>query len=474
MFYGREEELAELDALWRKGTASLVTCRGRRRIGKSTLIEEFARRSKAKFLRFEGLAPEPRQKNADQIRYFGERLKAQRHGGGGMPESWHDAFAALDAAIGKGRTVVLLDEISWMGRLDPNFPGYIKSAWDLRLKHHRNLILVLCGSVSAWIADNILSNTGFVGRLSRDLVLRELPLKDAVRFWGKKADAVGTMEVFDVLSVTGAVPRYLEEIDPSLSADENIRRLCFLPGGTLFSDFAQIFTDVFGVNAYVKRAALRALAKAPMTCAELADDLGVGKGGSLSRQLDELVLAGFVARDSDVNPKTGKAARECKYRLCDNYTRFYLHYIEPNAVNIKNGKYKFVALEGLRGWNSILGLQFENLVVNNFEALLGPLGLKGVEIVSAAPYRKRGKKGEGCQIDLLIQTRRALYVVEIKRREVIGAEVEDEVERKVVRLPRRPGMSVRKVLVYEGRLSKEVEADGYFDFIVPGARLMGC
>lgn len=144
MFYGREDELAELDALWRKGTASLVTCRGRRRIGKSTLIEEFAKRSKAKFLRFEGLAPEPRQKNADQIRYFAERLKAQRRGGiGEMPENWHDAFAALDAAIGNGRTVVLLDEISWMGRLDPNFPGYLKSAWDLRLKRHRNLILVL-------------------------------------------------------------------------------------------------------------------------------------------------------------------------------------------------------------------------------------------------------------------------------------------------------------------------------------------
>ena len=131
MFYGREDELAELDALWRKGTASLVTCRGRRRIGKSTLIEEFAKRSKAKFLRFEGLAPEPRQKNADQIRYFGERLKAQRRSViGEMPENWHDAFAALDAAIGNGRTVVLLDEISWMGYYDATFPEVLKVAWD--------------------------------------------------------------------------------------------------------------------------------------------------------------------------------------------------------------------------------------------------------------------------------------------------------------------------------------------------------
>ena len=129
--------------------------------------------------------------------------------------------------------------------------------------------------------------------------------------------------------------------------------------------------------------------------------------------------------------------------------------------------------QGLLVIGAKIVLQFENLVVNNFEALLGPLGLTGVEIVSAAPYRKRGKKGEGCQIDLLIQTRRALYLVEIKRKEMIGMEVEDEVERKAVRLPQRPGMSVRKVLVYEGRLSKEVEADGYFDFIIPAARLIG-
>ena len=72
----------------------------------------------------------------------------------------------------------------------------------------------------------------------------------------------------------------------------------------------------------------------------------------------------------------------------------------------------------MRGWNSVQGLQFENLVVNNFEALLAPLGLTGVEIVSVAPCRKRGKRGEGCQVDLLIQTRRALYVVEIKRKEM--------------------------------------------------------
>ena len=69
------------------------------------------------------------------------------------PSSWSEAFALLDSIIPQsGRTVVLLDEISWLGGYDPDFAGYLKKAWDGLFSHHRHLVLVLCGSVSAWIA----------------------------------------------------------------------------------------------------------------------------------------------------------------------------------------------------------------------------------------------------------------------------------------------------------------------------------
>ncbi|MBQ6925580.1 MAG: hypothetical protein IJQ73_13145 [Kiritimatiellae bacterium] len=71
-----------------------------------------------------------------------------------------------------------------MGKYDPDFPGYLKSAWDTTLKKHPKLILIVCGSVSAWIQKNILDNTGFAGRFSRDLVLGELPLRLCAKFWG--------------------------------------------------------------------------------------------------------------------------------------------------------------------------------------------------------------------------------------------------------------------------------------------------
>ena len=93
---------------------------------------------------------------------------------------------------------------------------------------------------------------------------------------------------------------------------------------------------------------------------------------------------------------------------------------------------------------------------------------------SAAPYRQTAtKRRKGCQIDLLLQADRKVCIVEIKRRETIGREVIDEVESKVRALALPANVSVRTALVYEGTLSKSVEADGYFDALVPVELLMG-
>ena len=475
MFIGREAELESFAGLWSKRQASLAAVRGRRRIGKSTFVEEFARRSGATFVNIDGLPPRPGMSNADQLENFAAKLAAKTGALRLSPPGGFEAFRMLDGAIDdRRRTVVLLDEISWMGKYDPDFPGHLKSAWDAALKKHPKLVLVVCGSVSAWIRKNILDNTGFAGRFSRDLVLGELPLRLCAKFWGSKAARLATRDLVDVLSVTGGVPRYLEEIDPLLSAAENVRSLCFRADGTLFRDFRLIFNDVFGENAGVKREILRALAAGPRTCSELADDLGVERGGSLSENLSVLELSGFVARDAGLNPKTGKPSRQDRFRVRDNYTRFYLRYVEPHEEAIRKGQFAFTSLEALPGWDSVLGLQFENLVANDPMALVPFLRLGGVPILSAAPFRLPGTKKEpGCQIDLLLQTRRAAVVVEVKRRREIGEEIEDEVARKVARLHVAPGVSVRTALVYDGHLAPVVRANGYFDAIVSSRDLLG-
>ncbi|MBQ7178085.1 MAG: ATP-binding protein [Victivallales bacterium] len=474
MFIGRDYYLDILSALWRKNSSSLVVVSGRRRIGKSTLVEQFASLSKCRFIEIEGLAPDKGMTNEKQLANFTERLSRVT----GLPEAkadtWPKAFDALDAAISKtARTIVFLDEISWMGAYDSSFAAYLKNAWDTQLSRKGSLILVLAGSVSAWIQDNILKSKGFVGRISLDITLPEMPLADCRAFWGQRAGQTALREILDELSVTGGIPKYLQEIDASLDADENIRRLCFLPEGYLFRDFNSIFSDVFG-NATMKRSLLQLLAEGPATLSEMSQKLGQKVNGHISDELRDLTEAGFIAPGHGLNPETGAQVRQIQYRLKDNYTRFYLRFIAPREAAIRAGLFKFTSLENLPGWEAIMGLQFENLVLNNLDALCSLIGLEGRLITSAAPYaRRKTATSPGLQIDLLIQTPKALYVIEIKRRKHISASIENEVQDKIRRLRAPRDKSVRSVLVYEGDLAPEVVENGYFDYIVPVERLLG-
>ena len=472
MFIGRGYYLDTLMALWRKPSSSLVVVSGRRRIGKSTLVEEFASRSKCRFIEIEGLAPDGKMNNQKQIDNFCERLAQAT----GLPEakadSWPKAFDALEAALSNNaKTIVFLDEISWMGGYDKSFAAFLKNAWDTQFSRHGKLVFVLAGSVSSWIQDNILRSKAFVGRISLDITLPELPLDECLEFWGRKASHVALREVLDFLSVSGGVPKYLQEMDPSLSAEENIRRLCFLPEGYLFKEFDSIFRDTFGQDP-VRLAVLTTLSNGAASLSELAKTLKLESNGHLSGVLRDLTLAGFIAVNEGRNPETGRAVREVQYRLRDNYVRFYLKNIEPRKTAIKDGLFRFVSLEQLPGWEGIMGLQFENLVLNNIKTLCPLIGLGGKLITSAAPFTRRGSNStSGVQIDLLIQTPKSVYLVEAKRREHIGVEIEGEMEAKVAKLRLPKGISVRTVLVYDGNLAPEVEENGYFDYLVPVKQL---
>ena len=474
-FVGREEYLDKLDALWRKRGSSFAVVSGRRRIGKSTLVEEFARRSGCRFIEIAGLPPEKKMTNERQLANFCERLAHET----GLPEPkadcWAKAFDALSSAVGlRERTIVFLDEISWMGRYDPGFAGFLKNAWDIQLSKKQRLVLVVAGSVSAWIHANIQHGKGFVGRISLDITLPELPANECLAFWGRKVTRVATREVLDMLAITGGVPKYLAEMDASLTADENARRMCFDPDGYLYGDFNRIFDDVFDTTVAAKKRIVTILSDGPASATELAVRLGGDPNGHISTDLKELVEAGFVSVAAGLNPQTGKPAREVRYRLKDNYTRFYLKYVLPKGLAIESGVFRYMPLERLPGWDVIMGLQFENLVLNNFPLLAREIGLVGKNVVSVAPYsRKGGKGGDGVQVDMLVQLPRSVYVVEIKRRTRIAASVVDEVQKKVERLALPKIKSVKTVLVYNGELDPEIEGDDFFDYLVPVERLLG-
>ena len=472
MFVGRERDLKDLEALWGRDHGVLVTCRGRRRIGKSTLIEEFAARSADRFICIEGLPPRKGMTDAAQRRRFCEKVAEYSRHEMVPAQTWSLAFAQLDEVLSSGRkTVVLLDEISWLGGYNADFAGYLKEAWDRRFRKHPNLVFVLCGSVSAWIAENILDSTGFVGRDSLDIELRELPPFQCQQMLGPAGERMSTREKVDLLSVTGGVPKYLEDVRPELSVDENVRRMCFMPRGLLFREFDETFNGVFGRRAKTRGRILKMLMAGPKSAAELAEIEGKTPNGSYARALKDLRMAGYVAGDGGLNPCTGEPLREERFRISDNYTRFYLHYIEPRRQMVEKDLFEFSSLEQLNGLDVMLGLQFENLVLGNLQMLFPMLGLESSLVLSAAPYCQRATADrDGCQIDLLIQTQRMLMAVEIKRRREIGHEIIDEVDGKVRKLKFSGNLSLRTALVYEGNLSPSVAADHYFDFLVPAEK----
>ena len=474
MFFGRESEIYQLEALWRKRVPSLVTCRGRRRIGKSSLIEEFARRTGSRFIKIEGKRPEKGWSNETELQAFAEQLAAQTGAESTTPSNWLNAFIRLSDKIPNAeKTVVLLDEISWLGHFDTTFAATLKIAWDNYFKKRDRLILVVCGSVSSWIRENIIDNGAFLGRRSLDMVIKELPLSECVKFWGEAARRIDTREIVDVLSVTGGVPRYLEEIDPSLSASENIRRMCYMPNALLRIDFDEMFNDVITEQPVFTGKILRVLVDGPKSVTEIASAVGTEKGGRISRALEMLAECGLVSPDAGLNPETGAEVREQRYRLRDNYSRYYLKFVEPVVRMIDDGSYKFTSLSALDGWEAVMGLQFENLVVNNYVQLLPHLHLENTLIISAAPYRKAAVRGRsrGCQVDLLIQSKGMICIVEIKRRDIDKSIIE-EVDRKVSSISRPKGVSIRTALVFDGSIAPTVEANGYFDSIVPFHRLL--
>ena len=463
MFVGRLKELKQLLDLFDLKKASLVVCRGRRRIGKSTLVQQFGKKASA-FLEFQGLPPREGITNADQLNAFSEQLAAQSSIPKLNLESWYQAFLLLNSIIKNQKTVVLLDEISWMGGKDKDFAGQLKILWDTEFKKKSKLILVLCGSVTSWIDKNILNSTGFMGRVSLEITLKELGLYHCNMFWGNKSERINAKEKLKILAVTGGIPRYLEEINPKLSAEENIKRMCFTKEGILFSEFDRIFNDIFLRRAKVYKKIASVLAKGRRTLSEIANELKKERNGHIGRYLDDMTVSGFISKEIIYKPGQNRKTRLCKFRLRDNYLRFYLKYIEPVSDNIRKGIFKDVALENMIDWEIIMGFQFENLIMNNVRPVCGLLDINLSSIKTAGYYfQKKTKRQNACQIDLLIQTKYTLYVCEIKFRKTIPKSVMNDVKEKIDKLKVSKGISVRPVLIYSGDLDQRILKEDYFD-----------
>ncbi|NGX45102.1 MAG: hypothetical protein K940chlam2_00244 [Chlamydiae bacterium] len=466
-FVGRDNELQRLEDLSTSGRACLTVIKGRRRIGKSRLAEEFAKDKI--FLPFSGLAPVKGVTAQDQRDAFARELMTIFHLPPFTFTDWSDAFAHLSRHLTKKPTVILFDEISWMASKDPTFISKLKVWWDLVLQNHPSIILILCGSISTWIDKNIINSTAFFGRVSLYLELSELSIPQCKKLLTLQGFKGSDLDFFKVLSVTGGVPWYLEQIQPHQSADENIKRLCFEKNGLLVHEFDRIFNDLFSSRGEIYKQLITLLGRGMKDRITLQKAMNYSPSGTLSHHLKALEICGFVSKHPDWSLKTGKRGKLTLHRLSDNYLRFYIHYIEPNLTKIEQGSFLEVPLSSLPGWEPMLGFQLENLLLKNRPLLYQPLGIYAQDIVIDNPYlQKASGRKKGCQIDYLIQTRsNTFFACEVKmRRGELGLEVIDVMKTKIASLAIPKGFGISPVLIHLGPISDALLSSRYFYRII--------
>lgn len=471
-FVGRNNELRRLEDLSKSDRACLVVIKGRRRIGKSRLAEEFGKDKV--FLPFSGLAPVKGVTAQDQRDAFAHQLATLFN----LPlitfTDWSDGFAYLSKRLKEKSTVILLDEISWMGLKDPTFVSKLKVWWDLVLQNHPSIMLILCGSISTWIDKNIINSTAFFGRVSIYLELMELSIPQCRELLNLQGFKGSDLDFFKILCVTGGVPWYLEQIQAHQSADENIKRLCFEKNGLLVHEFDRIFNDLFSTRGEIYKKIIKILSQGMKDRVTLQKEISYSASGTLSQHLKALEICGFVSKHPAWSLKTGKPGKQTLYRLSDNYLRFYMHYIEPNLTKIEQESFLEVPLSSLPGWEPMLGFQLESLLLKNRSLLYKALGIHAQDVVIDNPYvQKSSDRKKGCQIDYLIQMHsNTLFICEVKmRRRELGLEVIETMKTKIASFSVPKGFGISPVLFHLGPISDALLSSRYFYRIIDIADL---
>ena len=477
MFIGRDYELQQLrKQLTDRSRAQLLVLYGRRRVGKSRLIQE-AIRGERRVLLFEGIQG---QTAPVQIARFLDDLAAQTGNVRLAAADWAQALRGLGEVIRRGRWVVVLDELPWLAAGRTRFIAELKRAWDSWT--NPELAMFLCGSVASFMSKHVVHSKALHNRKTLEICLNPLPPHEAARFIAKR----GEREKAQLYMCLGGVPKYLEQIDPRRSLEKNLNRLCFMADGFFVNEFETLFKEQFK-SLKVYTAIVAALAAAPANLTELAKKVGAAKGGGFGAQLQNLINAQVIRAYRPLLLPRGAAAlanipcrrrtRTLQYKLVDPFLIFYFRYIHQNrhliARNKKENLYR--AIVGPTA-DQYFDYAFERLGEDGFARIRERLGIALADVVDMGPhFRRHSLRGGGLQIDWLILRRDHVWsLIEYKySRHRIGKSVIDEVNKKVSRLAVPNRVTVEKVLVTAAGVTKDVARTGYFDEVVTLGDLVG-
>lgn len=401
---GRKQEISELNDLYYSGKPQLVAVYGRRRVGKTFLVDE-ALKGRITF-RHAGLSPnneESGKKNLlkDQLKHFYHSLLMHGMKRSKQPESWLDAFFMLEnhlSTIDNGsRQVVFLDELPWLDTPRSGFLTAFEAFWNTWGCHRDNLMVIVCGSANSWILDNLINDTGgLYGRTTYEIKLSPFTLKETEDFFRSKEIRMSRYDIAQCNMILGGIPYYLGYFAKNYSLAQNIDRLFFSEKPKLHNEFDRLFASVFRTPETMKKIIrLLATRHGGFTRKEIISRLEFNDGGDVSDLLEALIASDFIVRYTPF----GKTTREDHYRLIDPFCLFYLKYVFGKNVADTNFWSNNQMSQSVVSWR---GVAFEDLCIRHISQIKKALGISGV-VTSQSNWVVPGNDREtGMQIDLII------------------------------------------------------------------------
>ena len=390
---GRIKEKNELLDLYKSGRAEFVTIYGRRRVGKTFLVNSlFANNFAFKVTAVLDVDTKT------QLRNFAEALSGYGNAGKPALTDWFSAFEQLRFLLERSkrkRAVVFFDEMPWLDTKGSRFIPALEHFWNGWASSQDNITLIVCGSAASWIVKKLFRNRGGLhNRITRRILLQPFTLAECRLYAEREGFPADVPSMLETYMTFGGIPYYLSLMNKKLSLTQNISRLCFSPGGELRDEFDNLYASLFK-NAARHILIIEALGakKSGLTREDIKKITKLPEGASLAESLEELELSGFIRKYSPFARKK----KGMLYQLVDHFTLFHLAFIKNSSADDPEQWMKMRETQVFRTWR---GYAFEQVCMSHIGQIKSALGIAGV-ITHVESWRS-GHSDPGVQIDLLI------------------------------------------------------------------------